>query len=88
MSKNLIRNGPSFIERDAIVRHIAKTYIYPEAAIRVTTWSPEKPNALALTKPRLQVLELVRTDLDDKHSLVSAFRGADVVYHVIDYWNI
>lgn len=42
---------------------------------------------MALAKLGPQV-EIVRADLDDKPSLVSAFRGADVVYLVTDYWNI
>jgi uncharacterized protein YbjT (DUF2867 family) len=42
----------------------------------------EKAQAL-----RQKGVEVVRADLDDKGSLVNAFRGADGLYAVTDFWH-
>jgi uncharacterized protein YbjT (DUF2867 family) len=47
------------------------------------TRDPSKPAAQALAA---QGIEIVPGDLDDVDSLISAFRGANAIFGVTDYW--
>jgi uncharacterized protein YbjT (DUF2867 family) len=55
-----------------------------EFAVRAITRDPNSEKAVALAKSGVEV---VQADLDDKESLINAFRGAYGAYCVTNYWE-
>jgi len=56
----------------------------PAWKVRGITRDPSKSAGKALTE---RGIELVKGNLDDKDSLVAAFKGANAIYSVTDFWG-
>jgi uncharacterized protein YbjT (DUF2867 family) len=71
--------GATGQQGNAVVRHM----LAAGWRVRALTRDPDKPAAKAL---RDQGAELVKADNDDRVSLIAAFKGADAVFAVQNYW--
>jgi len=56
----------------------------PSYRIRGLTRNPSSPTALALAS---KGIEIVAADLDDVSTLIPAFRGANLIFSVTNYWE-
>ncbi|MCJ1250688.1 hypothetical protein MMC30_007916 [Trapelia coarctata] len=64
---------------------VASTFVKnPEWIIRGITRDPSKPSAQALVA---QGIEIVKADLGDTDSLIAAFKGANAIFAVTDFWT-
>ena len=78
-NKTIAVTGGTGQQGSAVVRHMLSA----GWAVRALTRDPQKAAAEALAG---QGAEIIHGDNDDKASLVAAFRGADAVFSVQNYW--
>ena len=78
-SKTIAVTGATGSQGGAVVRHMLKA----GWRVRALTRDARKPSAKAM---RDQGAEIVVADNDDRASLTSAFKGADAVFAVQNYW--
>jgi NmrA-like family len=63
---------------------VANTFLkLPEWRVRGVTRNPLSPAAQVFAQ---KGIEIVKADLNDKNSLISAFQGANAIFAVTDFW--